>query len=37
MVKSNINKPFNTKGYTIIVETENFSLVQSINSFSNVR
>ena len=37
MVKSNINNPFNTTVYTIIVETENFSLVQSINSFSNVR
>ena len=37
MVKSNINNPFNPRGYTIIVETENFSLVKSINSFSNVR
>ena len=37
MVKSNISKPFNTTGYIKIVETENFSLVKSINSFSNVR
>ena len=37
MVKSNISNPFNTAQYIIIVETENFSLVKSINSFSNVR
>ena len=37
MVKSNISKPFNTTGYIIIVEAENFSLVKSISSFSNVR
>ena len=37
MVKSNISNPFDTTGYIIIVETENFSLVQRINSFSNVR
>ena len=37
MVKSNISNPFNTTGFIVIVETENFSLVESINSFSNVR
>ena len=37
MLKSNISNPFNTTGYIIIVETENFSSVKSINSFSNVR
>ena len=37
MVKSNISNPFNTTGYIIIVETENFSAIKTINSFSNVR
>ena len=37
MVKSNISNPFDTTAYIIIVGTENFSLVKSINSFSNVR
>ncbi len=35
MVKSNFSMPFNTAG--IILETENFSLFNSINSFTNVR